>query len=379
MSDSINIAIVGCGFVADYYLITLQSYRNLNLAGVYDRDRDRCDRFSKYHSVPAYSSLEELLADKTVKIVINLTNPDSHYVINLACLKADKHVYSEKPLATELEAAAELIDLAEQKGLHLSSAPCSLLGETAQTLWKAIREETIGKIYVVYSEMDDGLIHQMPYLSWVSQSGIPWPYKDEFEVGCTLEHAGYYLSWFPAFFGRAESVTGFSSTLIEDKKTDVPLNINAPDFSVACIKFASGVVVRLTCSIIAPHDHSVRIFGEEGILRVKDSWYYNSPVKIRRMFNIRRKRIVSPFEQKYPMVGKKTQKYNYKAAFQMDFARGIADIADAIRENRPCYLSAKYCFHVNELVLAIHNATETSSTHIVKSDFEPVEPMPWAK
>ena len=379
MSDSISIAIVGCGFVADYYLTTLKGYQNLEIAGVYDLDKDRSDRFSKYHSVPAYSSLDEILADDRVQIVVNLTNPDSHFEINLACLKADKHVYSEKPLAMKLEEAEELVNIAEQRGLHLSSAPCSLLGETAQTLWKAIREETVGKIYAVYSEMDDGLIHQMPYRSWVSQSGIPWPYKDEFEVGCTLEHAGYYLSWFPAFFGRAESVTGFSSTLIEDKNTNVPLNVNAPDFSVACIKFASGVVVRLTCSIIAPHDHSVRIFGEKGIFRVKDSWYYNSPIKIRRMFNIRRKRIVSPIEQKYPLVAKKTRKYKYKAAFQMDFARGIAEIADAIGENRPCRLSARYCLHVNELVLAIHNATENSSTHIVKSDFEPVEPMLWAK
>ena len=379
MPKTIIIAIVGCGFVADYYLTTLKDYKNLKIAGVFDRDRSRCDRFSKYHSVPSYNSLEELLADDRVQIVINLTNPDSHFEINLACLKADKHVYSEKPLAMELEDAEKLVNIAEQKGLHLSSAPCSLLGETAQTLWKAIREETIGKIYAVYGEMDDGLIHQMPYRSWIGQSGIPWPYKDEFEVGCTLEHAGYYLSWFPAFFGRAESVTGFSSTLIEDKKTDVPLDRNAPDFSVACIKFASGVVARLTCSIIAPHDHSVRIFGEEGILRVKDSWYYNSPVKIRRMFNIRRKRIVSPIEQKYPMAGKKTRKYNYKAAFQMDFARGITEIADAIRENRPCRLSARYCLHVNELVLAIDKATEISSTHIVKSDFEPVKPMLWAK
>ena len=379
MSDIIGIAIVGCGFVADYYLTTLKNYQNLAVAGVYDCDRTRTERFSQYHSVPAYGSLEELLADDRVEIVINLTNPKSHFEVNLACLKAGKHVYSEKPLAMKLDEAEKLVNVAEQQGLHLSSAPCSLLGETAQTLWKAIREETVGKIYAVYSEMDDGLIHQMPYQSWVSQSGISWPYKDEFEVGCTLEHAGYYLSWFPAFFGRAESVTSFSSTLIEDKHTDLALDTNAPDFSVACIKFASGVVVRLTCSIIAPHDHSLRMFGEKGILSVKDSWYYDSPVRVRRMFNIRRKRITSPIPQKYPMVGKKTQKYNYQAAFQMDFARGIVDIADAIREDRPCVLSGRYCLHVNELVLAIHNATETGSTHTIKSDFESLKPMAWAK
>lgn len=378
MSDVTNIAIIGCGFVADYYLTTLKSYSELKIVGVYDQDETRTENFAKYHSVDKYDSLTKLLEDARVQLVVNLTNPSSHFEINLACLEADKHVYSEKPLAMKLEDAEKLVEVAEQKGLYLSSAPCSLLGETAQTVWKALREEIIGKVYLVYGEMDDGLIHKMPYRDWTSQSGIPWPYKDEFEVGCTLEHAGYYLSWFPAFFGRAESVTGFSSTLIEDKNTDVPLDINAPDFSVACIKFASGVVVRLTCSIIAPHDHSLRIFGNQGILSTPDSWFYNSPVHIRRMFNIRRKMIISPIKQKYPMVGNKAKKFNYKGAFQMDFARGIAEVANAMKEERPCRISARYSLHVNELVLAIHHAQETNSTYKVKSAFEPVEPMTWA-
>ncbi|MEN9521082.1 MAG: hypothetical protein RLZZ381_3670 [Cyanobacteriota bacterium] len=373
----INIAIIGCGFVADYYLTTLKNYPELKITGVYDLDLARSQDFAQHYGLNVYQSLDELLSDREVQLVVNLTNPKSHFEINSACLLADKHVYSEKPLAMKLEEAEKLVELAEQKGLHLSSAPCSLLGETAQTIWKALREETIGKVYVVYSEMDDGLVHKMPYQAWTSQSGTPWPYKDEFEVGCTMEHAGYYLSWFPAFFGRAESVTGFSSTLVEDKKTEIPLDHNAPDFSVACIKFASGVVVRLTCSIVAAHDHSLRIFGDRGILSTPDSWFYNAPVHIRRRFNIRRKMIVSPIKQRYPLMGTKT-KFSYRGAFQMDFARGIAEIADAIREDRSCRLSARYSLHVNELVLAIHHATESNSTYQVKSSFEPIKPMSWA-
>ena len=376
---NLNIAIIGCGFVADYYLTTLQNYPRLQIVGVFDCNQTRAEKFAQYHSVPLYRSLEELLIDKQVDIVVNLTNPKSHFEVNLACLEANKHVYSEKPLAMKLEEAEKLVEIAEQKGLYLSSAPCNLLSETAQTIWKALREETVGKVYSVYSEMDDGLIHKMPYKSWVSQSGIPWPYKDEFEVGCTLEHAGYYLSWFPAFFGRAESVTAFSSSLIKDKKTDVPLEVDEPDFSLACIKFASGVVARLTCSIIAPHDHTLRIFGERGILSTKDCWFYNSPVHIRRMLNLRRKMILSPIKQKYPLKGNKFKKFNYRAAFQMDFARGIAELASAIVEHRPCRLSARYSLHVNEMVLAIHNASKTNSTYKVKSTFAPIEPMPWAK
>ncbi len=382
MSNVTNIAIIGCGFVADYYLITLKHYPELKIVGVYDQDPTRSKNFAEYHSVRAFYSLTEILEDQQVKLVVNLTNPKSHFAINLACLEANKHVYSEKPLAMELEDAEKLVEIAEKKGLYLSSAPCSLLGETAQTIWKALREEKVGQTYLVYSEMDDGLLHKMPYRSWISQSGIPWPYKDEFEVGCTLEHAGYYLSWFPAFFGRAASVTGFSSTLVGDKHTDVSLDFNAPDFSVACIKFVSGIVVRLTCSIVGAHDHSLRIFGDRGILSTPDSWFYNSPVHIRRMFNIRRKMIVSPIKQQYPLIGNKTKtkkKYNYRGAFQMDFARGIAELANAVKEKRPCRLSARYSLHVNELALAIHHATETNCTYKVKSTFDPIEPMSWAK
>lgn len=374
-----RIAIVGCGFVADYYLKTLPSHPELEVAGVMDRDQDRASRFAAYHSVPCYRSLEELLEDRSVEIVLNLTNPVSHFSVSQACLESGKHVYSEKPLAMKLSDAETLVNLAEQRGLYISSAPCSLLGETAQTVWKALRENALGDIRLVYAEMDDGLVHRMPYKKWLSESGIPWPYKDEFEVGCTVEHAGYYVTWLTAFFGPAQTVTAFSSCLIPDKQTDVQLEVDAPDFSVACIKFASGVVARLTCGIIAPHDHSMKIFGDEAILSINDCWYYRSPVYIRRMFNLRRKTIVSPWKQKYPLVGKASPRFRSRGVQQMDYCRGVAELAAAITEKRPCRLSARYSLHNNEVVLAIHNALETGSPCKISSSFEPIDPMPWAK
>lgn len=373
-----RIAIVGCGFVADYYLKTLPNYPELKVAGVMDRVEERATKFSAYHSVSKYDSLEALLADPTVEIVLNLTNPSSHYEVSKAALEAGKHVYSEKPLAMAMSEAEELVNLAEQRGLLISSAPCNLLSESAQTVWKALREKKIGHPRLVYAEMDDGLVHRMPYQKWVSESGTPWPYKDEFEVGCTLEHAGYYVTWLTAFFGPAETVTAFSSCLIPDKQTDVPLDVNAPDFSVACIKFASGVVARLTCSIVAPHDHELKIIGDDGILGIEDCWYYGSPVYIKRMISIRRKTFITPWKQNYPLA-RKPPKFKYKGAQQMDFARGVAEMAAAIQEKRPCRLSPRFSLHNNELVLAIHNALETGAPHKLTTTFDPIEPMPWAK
>lgn len=377
--DKKSIAIVGCGFVADYYINSLSLHPELKLVGVMDRNSSRASSFAAYHSIPhIYGSLDELLEDSNVDIVLNLTNPSSHYSVSKACLEALKHVYSEKPLAMEMSQAEELVNLAEQRGLYLSSAPCSLLSETAQTVWKALRENQIGKVRLVYAEMDDGLVHQMPYKKWLSKSGIPWPYKDEFEVGCTLEHAGYYVTWLTAFFGRAETVSAFSSCLIPDKQTEVPLDINAPDFSVACIKFASGVVARLTCSIVAPHDHSLRIIGDQGILGIHDCWYYGAPVYIRRSINIGRKRLEGVWKQRYPLV-KKAPRMGYKGAQQMDFCRGVAEMASAITQARDCRLSARFSLHNNEIVLAIQNSLETGCPYKITSSFEPIEPMPWAK
>lgn len=373
-----RIAIVGCGFVADYYIKTLRSHPELELVGVVDCNQDRASKFSAYHSVPAYRSLKELLEDSRVDIVVNLTNPRSHFSVSKQALESGKHVYSEKPLSMELSEAEELVSIAEQRGLYISSAPCSLLSETAQTVWKALRENQIGRVRLVYAEMDDGLVHRMPYRKWLSESGTPWPYKDEFEVGCTLEHAGYYVTWLTAFFGPAQTVTAFSSCLIPDKQIDVPLEVSTPDFSVACIKFASGVAARLTCSIIAPHNHSLKIIGDEGILGIDDCWYYRAPVYIKRMISIRRKTFVSPWKQRYPPV-RTASKFRSSGSQQMDYCRGVAEMAAAITEDRACRLSARYSLHNNEVVLAIHNALETGSPCKISSSFDPIEPMPWAK
>ena len=370
-----NIAIVGCGFVADYYLATLPAYPELKLIGVTDRDPARAMKFAAFHGVSLFNSLDDLLNDSRVQLVLNLTNPRNHYEVTRASLEAGKHVYSEKPLAMQLDLAKTLVELAESRGLHLSSAPCSLLGETAQTLWKALRERQVGTVRLVYAEMDDGMVSRMPYRAWKSASGAPWPATDEFEVGCTFEHAGYYLTWLPAFFGPAQTVTAFSSCLLPDKQTDEPLSENAPDFSVACIKFASGVVARLTCSIIAPHDHSLRIVGDEGILSTHDCWYYRSPVRIQRFFTIRRKTFVSPWKTRYPLVGAKKGRYRYRGSQQMDFARGVAELAASIRENRCSQLSKRYSLHTNELVIAIHQSRETGLPYKVTTTFDPFETL----
>ncbi len=381
-----RIALVGCGFVADYYVGTLPAHPELEIAGVMDCDAERSTHFAAYYKLPLYSSLDDVLKDPSISIVVNLTNPRSHYEVSRRCLEAGKHVYSEKPLALQLSEAEQLVDLAQRKGLQLSSAPGSVLSETAQTIWQALRQNQIGKVLMVRAELDDGFLAATRYRQWKSKSGTPWPWKDELTVGCTLEHAGYYLTWLAAFFGRAESVTAFSSWDRREKWVADGVEDPGPDFSVACVRYESGVVARLTCNIVAPLDRRLTIIGEEGILRIGDSWDYRCPVYIQKRNFVSRVAHRYPLLSKLPLVGGRkyplltgTGANRYRQAHKMDFARGVAELAEAIAGGRECRLSAQFCLHVNELVLAINNAGDDGATYRVRSSFEAMKPMPWAE
>lgn len=374
-----NLVIVGCGFVADYYLATLRLHPELRVVALHDKIADRAGTLSRAYGAPVASTLDQALSDERVDLVLNLTNPRDHYAVSKAALDAGKHVYSEKPLAMRMDEATALVGLAGTKGLLIAGAPCSLLGESAQALWKAVREEAVGRVRVVYAEMDDGMVHRMPYRKWKSSSGMPWPYRDEFEVGCTLEHAGYVLTWLLAMFGPAVSVTSFASAQVIDKVPGEQLDPVAPDFSVACIAFESGVVARVTCSILAPHDHALRIVGDDGVLYTDDTWDYRSPVYVRRMLSLRRRSFLSPWRQRRTLPRSPHAAPRTRGSQSMDFARGPAEVAAAVREKRSCRLSAQFALHVTELSLAIHSAREHGATHRLVTRFEPIDPMPWAK
>lgn len=400
--NSMGTVVVGCGNVASFYCNTLPNHPILRFMGVMDRDASRAVAYSAYYSVPKYDSLDAILNDPNVELVINLTNPRSHFGVSKACLDAGKHVYSEKPLGMSFAEAQQLVKVAVDEGLSIASAPSRILAETAQTMWKALREGAVGKVHAVYAEMDGGLIFRSGYQEWVNELGMHWPYQDEFKVGCTIEHAGYPVSWLTAFFGPVESVSAFAICQIPDLQIPAPLGPLPPDLTVACLKFKSGPVARLTSSWLAPSDHSIRVFGDTGVLSTKDVWAPKSPVHITRprRFRIGPKTIAVPWSKRYPLAGPADRPILVKARRwltrspramaraararflhlrkRVDFCLGPAELAAAIRERRPCRLSPEYCLHNTEVVLAIHNSLPTGSCHHVATSFRPMDPMPWA-
>jgi predicted dehydrogenase len=391
-TSRMNVAVVGCGYVAEFYAKTLGNYPELELIGAYDVNGQNLQTFCHRWSVRRYDDLPQLLEDRSIELVLNLTNPRSHHEVTKKCIEAGKNVYSEKPLAMSAGAARELVDLAKRKGVYLSSAPCSMLSQTAQTVWAALREGAIGRVRLVYASFDDGMIapQQSPW-SWKNESGVPWPAKDEFEVGCVYEHAGYVLTWLAAFFGPATKLTSFASCLLPDK--GIPVNSMAPDFAVGCVEYDSGIVARVTFSVVAPIDKSLTIIGDEGILQVADVRNDACPVYVRSMPASRWHRAIERqvnrllkwfrdwdsewhIWSKYPMVRMRSTAF-VGPDKRIDFCRGPAELADAIRQKRPCRLSSELGWHINELIERLQYPERFANQPELASTFNPIQPFPF--
>ncbi|WP_265020228.1 Gfo/Idh/MocA family protein [Cognatishimia activa] len=370
------LAIVGCGFVADLYMRSFATFPHVQISAAFDRDENRLSAFCSHWDVEAAASLDEMLSELPEgSLVLNLTNPGSHREINEACLIAGHHVYSEKPLAVSMAEAQSLHALAAESGLQLASAPCSVLGEAAQTMGKALRDDVAGQPRLIYAELDDGFIPQAPYQDWKSESGATWPAGDEFRVGCTLEHAGYYLAWLISWFGPVRRVVAASAEVLPEKD---PNGEGTPDVSVASLFFENGPMVRLTCSIVASHNHQIQIFGDKGVLEVKKAWDNNAPVGFRKRMTIRRKLIESPIARRIRIAGQTHPKVKRWGAAAMNFALGPMEMLDAIEAGLPSRLSGDFALHLNEVTLAIQNAGDTAGAQDMTTSCKVMEPMPWA-
>ena len=406
-----KIGIIGCGYVFDHYMATWERHPSLEIAGVADTNPVRLEQVCKAYSLKAYDDNCSILADPKIEIIVNLTSIESHYQVTRDALLAGKHVYSEKPLVTNLVQARELVALAESKGLRLSCAPSNALGDTSQTMWKAVRDGAIGDVRLVYAEFDDNVIYRMHPETWRSRTSAPWPYLHEYEQGCTYEHVGYHLTWMCAIFGPVKTVTAFSKVVLPDK-TDKSLNpANTPDFSVAVLNFESGVVGRVTCSIGVPYDHRMRIIGNKGLLSADTYRHYRCPVYLEQFnqlaLNARKAIAVrnnSLLQWLFGIGGRKLQllrnptpgsagngtgrrvrwwspgdvirAIKRQQLGEQDKAIGVAELADAIVAGRPSFPPHDFTLHLTELTLAIQGAGTTSNCIHLQTKFAPINPRP---
>jgi predicted dehydrogenase len=404
-----KIAYVGCGFVFDIYMRTRWAYPELEVCGVFDIDTRRAGVVGQYYGYKVYPTLDALLADPQVEVVVNLTSIKAHYEVTKRCLDAGKHVYSEKPLTLDVAQAKELFELAARRGLVLSGAPCNLFSDSIATIWKALREGAIGKPLLVYAELDENPIYLLGLENSRSPTGAPWPFVDEYQEGCTLEHLGYHLAWICALFGPVVSMTAFSKALVEEKTTVALDPPDTPDFSVACLNFNGGVVARITCSIVAPRDHGMRIIGDEGMLTADTYRQFRTDVRLERFSTVSLNARKSRSVRSQPIVGKifgvggrrlplvrQWKSYAVESdpapksslkrrlmdwlrrreVYAQDKLLGIAEMVRRIEARLPQRLPADFLVHVTELTLLTSRAGDRGFASQPTTTFEPFDLAP---
>ncbi|HUX20051.1 MAG TPA: Gfo/Idh/MocA family oxidoreductase [Spirochaetia bacterium] len=352
-----KIAIVGCGNISARYSEDLKGYPELELVGFYDIDRRRAEDFASKHGGRVFTSLEELLSDRTVELVVNLTIFEAHYSVVKQGLMSGKHVYSEKPLALTYAEAQELVSLAEARLVQVASAPFTFLGEAQQTAMKWVRDGRLGPLRLVYAEVNHGRIE-----SWHPN---PEPF---YAVGPNLDVGVYPLTLVTALLGPAKRLQAFAATLYPHRvdKGGKEFTVTSPDYYVVNLQFPEGQVMRLTTNFYVSskttQGEGIEFHGDMGSLQL-DSWAAPDSGLSHAKYGEGYSKI-EPVKQ---------------GAQAIDWASGLFEFAHSIAQGRRSRVTGKQAAHIVEILEATQSSVKSGAPIELTSTFEVPDAMTWAE
>ena len=292
-----------------------------------------------------HCTVDALLADPRIAIVLNLTTPQHHVPVGLKAIAAGKHVYSEKPLAIALADGISLVDAARAKGLRVGCAPDTFLGGSHQTARQAIDAGAIGTPLAGTAFMmvpGHELWHPNPDF-YYKPGGGPM-----FDMG------PYYLTCLVNMLGPVASVSGAakasysSRTVGSGPRQGESFSVDVPTHISAMMTFQSGAAVTITTSFdVWKHSHShIEIYGSTGSMLVPDPNQFQGDVQVSQ-----KKGDWTAVPQSH-LYGDG----NYRIL-------GLADMAQAIVSGRPHRASHDVSLHVLEIMDSILRSAESGRAH----------------
>ena len=356
----LGIGIVGCGNIAGQYALTIASHPGeIRLVAVTDIDPARATALAAEHGVRVAPTLEALLADPEVDIVVNLTFHHVHYEVTRRGLEAGRHVYSEKPMALDGGQAHELVAIAARHGVRLASAPSTFLGEAQQTAGAIIRRGDLGTIRAIYANVNWGRIE-----TW---HPAPIPFYD---VGVLFDVGVYPLTIATAFIGPAVAVDARGWDLMPERRTldGARFRIGSPDLIIAGVELATGAVMRLIASFYvgrpSRYRGSVEFHGDLASLALESFQEFDAAVE------------VGAYAEEYapvPLVRPADPEID------TDWARGLADFAAAIVDDRRARVTGVQAAHVVDILSAAQTSMREGRRVEITSTFERPPLMEWAE
>lgn len=356
--EKIKAGIIGTGNISGIYFENGNRFDALQVVACADLDVERAKAKGEQYGVRG-CSVDELLADPEVQLIINLTIPQAHASVCLRALEAGKHVYVEKPFAVTREEAQEVLALAEKKGLLVGSAPDTFLGGGIQTSIKLIEDGWIGTPIGVTAFMVGGgheSWHPAPEFYYQTGGG------PMFDMG------PYYLTAMVAMLGPIARVTGSARisyperTITSQPKYGQKVAVEVPTHIAGVIDFASGPIGTLLTSFDVKGGSMlprIEVYGSAGTLQVPDPNTFGGGIKICR-------------------AGSKEWSDIPLAYGYAENARGVgaADMAKAIQTGRKHRANGELAYHVLEAMHGFHDASEQGVHYVMKSSCERPAPLP---
>jgi predicted dehydrogenase len=353
-----RIGVIGCGNISPIYLQAGKRFEILEVAACADIDLERAKARAAEFDIPKACSVEELLADPDIDIVVNLTIPKAHGPVGLTVLQAGKSVYNEKPLAALREEAQPLLTTARERGLRVGGAPDTFLGGGLQTCRKLIDDGVIGEPVAATAFM-------------MGHGHESWHPDPEFYYqvggGPMFDMGPYYLTALINLLGPVRRVTGSTRisfperTITSQPKYGTKIEVKTPTHIAGVLDFASGAIGTIITSfdVWGHHAPIIEIYGSEGTLSVPDPNTFGGVVRVRKAR-----------EQEWVEVPL-THGYT-----QNSRGLGVADMAYAIRSGRQHRANGELAYHVLDIMHAIHDASREGRHVELTSTCERPAPLP---
>lgn len=352
MTGTLGIGIIGCGNISTTYFKLAPLFRGLEIRACADMNPAAAETRAAEYSVKP-QTVEALLDNPDIDVVINLTIPDAHFAVTKRGLEAGKHVYSEKPLVLGLAEGLELRALSAQTGKSVGCAPDTFLGGTHQQARALIDAGAIGTITAGTSHV---LSHGME--AW-------HPNPDFFFLpggGPMLDLGPYYIANLINLIGPVKRVAALTSAatptrtiLTEGPRQGERIPVKTPTNIHALLEFHSGATITLSTSWdVWAHRHGpMELYGTEGTLFVPDpNWFGGTLEQAGRDGKITS---VTPWDHPFgiPNDERPNGHYaNYRTA-------GLADMAQAILSGGDARCSLDRALHGMDVMTSILLSGET--------------------
>lgn len=377
-----NVGVLGIGDISDVYIRNLQKYCVVNVLGCAGRGLVAAQAKAATHGLErAYANADALLADPDIQIVLNLTTPAVHAELNLAVLKAGKHVYTEKPLAATAAEGLAILALARERGLQVACAPDTVLGGRLQTCRRLIDEGVIGEVTAASA--------------FVVSHGHEWfhPNPDFFYrpgAGPLLDIGPYYVAALVSLLGPVQRCCamarrGSSTRTIQSApRMGEVIPVEVDTHISGSLEFANGAVGTLLASFDVWDSELPRleIYGTKGTICLRDIDPVDGPnlfggeVWLRTEYEYRWKGL--PRQQPLPDWVNVPVRHGFNETSHRDNSRGIGlvDMAYAIRQGRAPRLDGHMAYHCLELMEGMLASASERRFVEISSTCERPAPMP---